>query len=399
MKRETMTYHHSNLRETIQNVSRELERAYFLDGKSCSELAALLQNAIQNSNNGITYPNEKPNVDLAQRIANMGWWNLHIKNEELSWTDELYRIFEFDPNKDEPSYDKFLELVHPDDKKIVKQAYENSLKNKTNYDITYRLLFEDDCIKYIREKCEHFYDENGNPIRSVGTVQDVTQQELYRQKEVERKIIEISEKEQQRLGRYLHDDIGQMLTGIQLISLNLSQKLEENGITESKDVAEISKFIKEIDQKVRDLSRGFATPAIEAESLQTALGQLIAKSEKIYDIECSKQADSNKTIVDKPVILHIYRITQEAIRNAVIHGKADKIKIHLREDEKFLRLSIIDNGIGFKESAKKANSDGIGIATMKYRAQKLGGYLKIDENLDGLTRVSCIFSKSGDLIF
>jgi PAS domain S-box-containing protein len=111
----------------------------------------------------------------AQRIAKIGSWELDIVNNILLWSDEIYRIFEIDPNKFGASYQAFLDEIHPEDRDAVNNAYTNSLKAHTPYSIGHRLLFPDGRLKYVHEQCETFYDEFGNPLRSVGTVQDVTE--------------------------------------------------------------------------------------------------------------------------------------------------------------------------------------------------------------------------------
>lgn len=110
----------------------------------------------------------------AQRIAHLGNWDLDLVNDVLTWSDEIYRIFEIDPTKFGASYEAFLDRIHPDDREMVNRAYSESVKNKIPYDIVHRLLMKDGRVKYVNEKCETYYDENGRPLRSAGTVHDIT---------------------------------------------------------------------------------------------------------------------------------------------------------------------------------------------------------------------------------
>jgi len=111
----------------------------------------------------------------AQRIAHIGSWELDLTDNQLTWSDEIYRIFELDPNRFGASYEAFLEAIHPDDRDRVNQAYSDALAARIPYDITHRLRMTDGRIKYVRERCENEYDAQGNPVRSLGTVQDVTE--------------------------------------------------------------------------------------------------------------------------------------------------------------------------------------------------------------------------------
>ena len=111
----------------------------------------------------------------AQRMAHIGNWELDLQKNELYWCDEIFCIFEIDPAEFGASYEAFLNLVHPDERESVNDAYTNSVKNKTPYSIDHRLLMKDGRIKYVHEQCETYYDDQGHPIHSVGTVQDITE--------------------------------------------------------------------------------------------------------------------------------------------------------------------------------------------------------------------------------
>ncbi|HZW26064.1 MAG TPA: PAS domain S-box protein [Gallionella sp.] len=113
-------------------------------------------------------------LNEAQRISHIGNWELDLASGELLWSDEIYRIFEIDQERFGASYDAFLNAIHPDDRDAVVQAYETSLETRSPYEIEHRLLFADGRIKYVHERCETRYDEGGKPLRSLGTVQDIT---------------------------------------------------------------------------------------------------------------------------------------------------------------------------------------------------------------------------------
>lgn len=118
----------------------------------------------------------KRKLDEAQRIAHIGSWELDLITNKLTWSDEIYRIFEINPDEFGASYEAFLNLIHPDDREKVNQAYKDSVKNRKPYKITHRLIFRDNRIKWVVENCETYYDKFGVPLRSVGTVQDITEQ-------------------------------------------------------------------------------------------------------------------------------------------------------------------------------------------------------------------------------
>jgi PAS domain S-box-containing protein len=112
----------------------------------------------------------------AQRIAHIGSWELDLVANRLTWSDEIYRIFEIDAEAFGASYEAFLQLVHPDDRSLVDRAYTESVTFRTPYNITHRLLMADGRIKFVREQCETQYGRDGLALRSSGTVQDITKQ-------------------------------------------------------------------------------------------------------------------------------------------------------------------------------------------------------------------------------
>jgi PAS domain S-box-containing protein len=114
-------------------------------------------------------------LNEAQRIARMGNWELDLSNNSLFWSDEIYRLFEIEPDAFSPLYESFLETIHPDDRDAVNTAYSQSLNNRTPYEIEHRLLMKDGRIKYMHERCETIYTLDGQPLRSIGTVQDITE--------------------------------------------------------------------------------------------------------------------------------------------------------------------------------------------------------------------------------
>ena len=114
-------------------------------------------------------------LNAAQHMAKIGSWVLDLVNNSLHWSDEIFNIFEIDQTKFGATYEAFLHGIHPDDRDAVNQAYGNSLVDRTPYEIVHRLLMEDGRIKYVRETCESFFDADDKPLRSVGTVQDISE--------------------------------------------------------------------------------------------------------------------------------------------------------------------------------------------------------------------------------
>jgi PAS domain S-box-containing protein len=111
----------------------------------------------------------------AQRMAQIGNWQLDLVRNVLTWSNEIYRIFEIDPREFGASYEAFLAMVHPEDRDSVHRAYTESVRTRAPYEITHRLQMKDGRVKWVNDRCETSYDAEGRPLRSQGTVQDVTE--------------------------------------------------------------------------------------------------------------------------------------------------------------------------------------------------------------------------------
>ncbi|MFO7868467.1 MAG: PAS domain S-box protein [Bacteroidales bacterium] len=109
-----------------------------------------------------------------QKIAKLGHWENNIIKNNLYWSDEVYKIYDVTPQNFQPTYNKVLQFSHPDDRDSVKHAYENSLITQEPYEIVHRIVLHNGTIKYVNEKCSTMFDENGTPLRSLGTVMDIT---------------------------------------------------------------------------------------------------------------------------------------------------------------------------------------------------------------------------------
>jgi PAS domain S-box-containing protein len=114
-------------------------------------------------------------LNEAQRIANIGSWELCLVSDTLVWSDEIFRIFEIDKDSFGASYAAFIAVVHPEDRDLVDRTFAESLNNKMPYELTHRLLMPDGRVKWVHEHGESFFDAAGQPLRAIGTVQDVTE--------------------------------------------------------------------------------------------------------------------------------------------------------------------------------------------------------------------------------
>ena len=218
----------------------------------------------------------------------------------------------------------------------------------------------------------------------TGFVRDITER-----KRLEREILEISDREQRRIGQGLHDGLCQHLAGIELLSQVLEQKLAKKSHPTASQAGRIAEHVREAIAQTRMLARGLSPVSMEANGLMSALEELTKTITELFDIECRFECEETMLISDNAAATHLYRIAQEAINNAIKHGKARKIVVALEPYKSNNRLRITDNGTGFPKELN--DHSGMGLQIMKYRAGMIGASLEI-QRADGKgTSVICVF--------
>ena len=233
---------------------------------------------------------------------------------------------------------------------------------------------------------------NGRPM-VCGIIRDITERKraeeaIARARELEREILAISEREQQRLGQDLHDDLCQQLAGISFLSERLAGRLTAQGAATAAQAREITRMLEHAMTRTRDLARGLSPVGLQANGLADALRALAAHTKKVFQRDCRFRGGEPVLVPDPTSSFHLYRIAQEAVSNAVKHGRARLIEIELTTGPApgcALTLAVRDNGIGFRPKSRPAK--GMGLRIMQYRAEVLGGSLSISRQPGGGTAV------------
>jgi two-component system CheB/CheR fusion protein len=217
----------------------------------------------------------------------------------------------------------------------------------------------------------------------TGFVRDITER-----KELEQALLEVSDREQRRIGHDLHDGLGQHLAGIELMSEVLEQNLASKKLKgEAGRAGDIARHVREAITQARALARGLSPVISEPEGLMSALDDLASNTGKMFRIDCHFRRSEPVRIADHTVATHLYRIAQEAVSNAMKHGRARQIEIELEETPERVLLTIKDDGGGFP--AKASSGRGMGLRIMRYRAAMMGGTLEIKAEPNRGARVTC----------
>ena len=210
---------------------------------------------------------------------------------------------------------------------------------------------------------------------------------IAERRRLEYELLEITEKERRRIGLDLHDDLGQQLSALALMTKGLELKLAKRRARETSDATRIHNLVQQTLTHARDLAHDLATLDLKGPDLPAALDGLAQHATELFKIRCGFKKDGAIPALDSNVASQMYKITQEAVTNAIKHGKAKRIGIRLSNGAAAVVLSIHNDGLPF--SSLKSPSTGMGLRIMNYRASLIGALLEIESTDPPGTRVVC----------
>ena len=225
-------------------------------------------------------------------------------------------------------------------------------------------------------------DDGGRILGTLCMISDITDR-----KRLEKEILEVSHWEQHRIGQDLHDDLGQLLTGIAFKAKVLEKRLVENSSPEATSAVEIVKLIKHAIDKTHNVARGLCHVELEANGLMSALAEMAANVDDRQNVSCMFECDEPVLIHNSSVATNLFRIAQEATHNAIKHSKGKHVWVRLTYGDNQVIMTVEDNGIGFPTSLKPGKT--MGLYLMRYRAKMINGHLDVFRTDRGGTSVVC----------
>lgn len=212
---------------------------------------------------------------------------------------------------------------------------------------------------------------------------------MHQRRELEKKLLEISERERRFMGRELHDGLCQQIVGVMCMFEALRTRMANKKVSEESELKMMRDFLQDAVMQIRTLSRGLCPLALEPNSVGAALSTLAAQTSVLYKVDCKYSGSASVRVGDADAALHLYRITQEAIQNGIRHGGAKKIAIDLVTDSSSMNISIKNNGKPLSKVAKESSpkplheaGSGLGLKLIDYRVGLLGGSWKIEDQPD-----------------
>jgi signal transduction histidine kinase len=204
---------------------------------------------------------------------------------------------------------------------------------------------------------------------------------------LEHELLEITERERRRIGLDLHDDLGQKLAGVALMIKGLELKLAKQGVKESSDATKIHDLVQQAMNHTRDVAQQLATFDPRELTLGDALKRLAQHAETAFEISCRFKAEGHVPKLDSNAVSQLYKIAQEAVTNAIKHGKAKKVGINLSNGTDRVVLTVQNDGKPFPDLSSRTT--GMGLRIMNYRASLIGAKLEVKGTGGKGTKVTC----------
>ena len=283
-----------------------------------------------------------------------------------------------------------LDITHRDDVRESRTLFRRIVDKGAPYELEKRYVRKDGSILWVRVSASPIRDAEGRTQSAAAIILDITEQKKAqalleeRARGLEGEILEISDREQRRIGQDLHDSLCQHLTAVAFMARSMAVRLKNHRVVEVEDIEKIAELINDGVTEARTIARGLHPVEMDPAGLAVALQSLLHRRSKLpYRLDM----DEELAIADPKVALHLYRIASEAVMNANKHARARELVVRMRRSAKEIELSVTDDGIGIDQNC--GDGSGMGFHIMDYRARSIGAQLEIKSVKPHGTRVAC----------
>ena len=331
----------------------------------------------------------------AQKVAGVGSWEWDPESGRVAWSDELYRIYGVARESFQPSFENYLERVHPEDRQNSGAMMARALMDGRGFSMQERIVRPGGEVRYLRSQGEVARNERGKPIKVFGACLDVTEQRhserALRQAAQDlhgltRRLVQAEEAERRRIAGELHDRVGQQLSALN-INLDLISRDASLAPATRKRLEDSIGLVDGTLQSIESVMAELRPPLLDEYGLGAALGWHAEEFSRRTGIEVSVEDAAHEAARELRVeaALALFRIAQEALNNVLKHARARNVNIEISRVENQVMLAVRDDGQGF--DASRARRGRWGMTTMRERAEAAGGSLKVETAPGQGTRV------------
>jgi PAS domain S-box-containing protein len=312
----------------------------------------------------------------AQKLAGLGCWEWDPASGRVTWSDEMYAIYGVAPQEFRPSFENYLERVHPEDRARTAAAVARALMDNRPFSMDERIVRPDGAVRELRTHGQVVRDEGGRALKMVGACMDVTEQKRSEAalRALSRRLVQAEENERRRIARELHDRVGQNLSALNINLDILLGRLGEGALR--RRLEDSLKLVDATLQSIENVMADLRPALLDEYGLAAALAWYGEEYSQRTGIRVGVTAAEASRGLAPETAVALFRIAQEALNNAAKHSSATTIEVGLEESEGELVLSVRDDGRGFDPAA--APRGRWGMTTMRERAEAAGGRLVVD---------------------
>lgn len=334
----------------------------------------------------------------AQRMAHLGNWSLEPPSGAMTWSAETYRIFGLDPGSTQYVFSDFLQRVHDEDRTAVRDAVLGAIDAEQNRDIEHRVRLPDGTVRWVHTIVQATSRGAGAPVPA--TMRDITEQKRIEDAlrasaeqltALSHRLVEVQEAERRRLARELHDRVGQNLTALSINLDILRTSLSAESLAQhAARLTDSSALLESTVDSIENVMAELRPPMLDDYGLLSALHWYAKEFSGRTGIEVTVVGGDVAERPSSETEITLFRIAQEALNNVAKHARAKHVKIGLDHSNGHCAMTVTDDGIGFESAqrSKTKHRQGLGMMSMRERAQAVGGRFEVRRMRAGGTRIS-----------
>jgi two-component system sensor histidine kinase UhpB len=365
-------------------------------------IVATLSDVAGRTRIGMALQDRQHQLDEAQHLAHLGSWEWDIATDEVTWSEEIWRIFGLEPQQFPATWSLILERIHPDDRERVRQIHLQAQEDHKPFEYEARVRLPAGTVRIVRSRGTVSGAGSGQAKRMIGIAQDITE---FKQTEaalrasearlqaLTQRLVDSQENERMRVAHELLDQVGQALTAIHMNLEMLGGSPDP--AAQARYQAEAARIVQQTLQQVRALSIDLRPALLDDLGLVSTLRWYVEREAQRAGYEGYLEVRHIYTRLPSKVETACFRIVQEALSNIERHAHAQRAVVELRRDDDDLWLVIRDDGDGFDVEAAWARSSAgacLGLVAMQERAELIGGTLVVEAAPGEGTSVRAHFS-------